>query len=843
VTPEHRSHLSAVAESLVVAGGVLGGLLQDVRYSARLLRREWAHSLVAATTIALGIAATTTSFSVLWGVVLKSLPYPQSDRLVRVAETRDGRPARVPWVVSNGTFLAWSDRPATVEGLGGWRSLRMTLTLAGDAVRIDVAAVTPNLFSILRTRPTLGRAFTAEETTTAPQGGPVIISAGLWQNRFGGRPDVLGRTVRLDSQAYTVVGVMPRGFAFPNADVRAWIPFEVPTVVAAFGRRMALVSTLARLRPGASVEQAAAEGTARGRAAPANGAAAMALFGAEGPVAVRVVPAQTVLTAEVKPLLRILFWAAMLLLVTAIVNVANLQLVRATVRHRERAIRASVGATMECLGRQSLVDSTLISLAGGVLGLALAVAMVRMLPFVLPASLPRVAEVTIDWPVIEYAGAATLITALVCGLLPAWQTRRVNLVEVLSEEGASSAAGTGRTWTARVRTVASVFQVATACLLLVGSGLLGHSLLTLARSDRGYDPKGLLTAELPFGRHVPLVQQAQTIDALLARLVGVKGVTDVGIGNSLPFGRMGYSAGFTIQSRGDSGPNMQGQTFVAIVTPGYLSALRVRVVEGRSLADTDTAASSPVALVNRSFASTYLGHSALGARVPLFNDRGYESTIVGIVEDWQLQNDIDAGRPPQGFVPYAQLRPSYAHLLDTVTLVVRTTGDPPALAGTVRALVREHDPSLALDSVMPMEARMAASFANARALTILVAGFTLVALLIAGVVLFGVLSYSVAQRVREIGVRTALGASPRDIVRLLLGHALAITIGGTVVGLLAAALLGKAASGLLYGVSAHDPVSFATVPVVLALVAAVACVSPALRAARLDPIRALKGKR
>jgi putative ABC transport system permease protein len=216
---------------------------------------------------------------------------------------------------------------------------------------------------------------------------------------------------------------------------------------------------------------------------------------------------------------------------------------------------------------------------------------------------------------------------------------------------------------------------------------------------------------------------------------------------------------------------------------------------------------------------------------------------VGIVEDWQLQNDIDAGRPPQGFVPYAQLRPSYAHLLDTVTLVVRTTGDPPALAGTVRALVREHDPSLALDSVMPMEARVAASFANARALTILVAGFTLVALLIAGVVLFGVLSYSVAQRVREIGVRTALGASPRDIVRLLLGHALAITIGGTVVGLLAAALLGKAASGLLYGVSAHDPVSFATVPVVLALVAAVACVSPALRAARLDPIRALKGKR
>jgi putative ABC transport system permease protein len=825
------------------ASSPCAGLGQDVRYSLRLLRRAPVHSLVALLTMALGIGATTTLFSVVSGVLMKPLPFPEADRLVRVVETRQGKQARTPWVVSNGTLLAWDDHPTTVEGVGAWRQNRRTLTGTGDALRLDVSPVTPNLFALLRVSPALGRAFVSGEGRIIPQGGPLILSYGLWQDRFGGRADILGHAIRLDDQSYTVVGVMPRGFAFPNPDVRAWLPMEVPTVVVEGGVRMSIMPALARLRPGVTAQQAAAEGTSRGRAAPDAGMTAMALFGAKGPVDIAVAPAQDVLTAEVRPIILILFAAVILLLATATANVASLQLVRATVRHRELAIRAAIGAGTGRLARQSLVESAVISLGGGFLGLLLSVVLIRALPLLLPAKFPRLEQVGVDAPVLGFALAVTVLTGLVCGLLPVWQSRRMSVTEALAEEGASPAGGVRRTRTMRARVLIMVFQVATACVLLVGSALLGRSLLALAQADRGYDPVNLLTAELPIGDAYPPERKSQIVVALFGRLRAIPGVVDAGIGNYLPYGRLGHSQGFTMASRRHSGQEIQGQALVRIVSPGYLDAFRARIIQGRTLAETDTITSLPVVLVNQTFASMYLGDHAVGERVPFRKVEGdnVESEVVGVVEDVR-QNDVNTPRQPEVFVPYRQVAPDYAgQMVDPVSLVIRTVGDPAALVPTLRGLVKEQDRSLVLESIMTMEARVAASFASSRTLIVLLVTFSVLALLIAGVGLFGVLSYGVTQRVREIGVRMALGASQGRIACLVLGQALAITASGTAVGLLVSAALGKVVSRLLYGVTPYDPLSFGTVPLVLAVVAAAACVVPALRAARVDPIQALRG--
>ncbi|MBI3493988.1 MAG: ABC transporter permease, partial [Acidobacteria bacterium] len=418
------------------------GLWHDLRYAARLLRRERGHALVAILTMALGIGATTTLFSVAYGVLLKPLPWADSDRLVRVSETRQGRSGRVRGTILNSTYLAWADGPATIDAIGGWLGgTSMTLSGSGEADRLQVTPVTPSLFPMLGARPIAGRLFTPDEGVRGKPG-VILLSYGLWQSRFGGRSDIVGQPIRLDDQQFTIVGIMSPAFAFPTRETRAWTAWRVQPLLGEGGAISGTIfSAMARLRPGVSAAQAAAEGTARGRGAPNAGMVATALFGSSGPVDVSVTLARDALTSDVKPAIVVMLVAVLLLLATATANVASLELARATTRRREIAIRAAIGAAAGRLTRQLLAESALLGLAGGAAGLGLAIACHRVLPAVLPADFPRLDDVAVDGRVMSCAIALSMAASIVCGLLPALHAQRVNLVETLADGGSAPSGG------------------------------------------------------------------------------------------------------------------------------------------------------------------------------------------------------------------------------------------------------------------------------------------------------------------------------------------------------------------------------------------------------------------
>ena len=818
----------------------VAGIARDAQYALRLLRRQPGYALVGILTMALGIGAATTLFSVTYGVLMKPLPWPDADRLVRLSETRQGATRARPWTMTNGTYLAWRDEPSTViEELGAWSTSTLTVAGTGSAERLRVAAVSPSVFSLLRVRPVLGASFADKEDRTPL----ALVSYGLWQQRFGGHPDVVGRSIQLDGALYTIVGVMPRDFAFPDADVRAWLPMHIPPVVSEDGKGtiLSMFSAMARLRPGATTVQAAAEATVRARRAPDAGLTAMAVFGSSGPIEVSVVPALDALTRDVRPALVVFLVAVALLLATATANVASLQMARATVRRREMAIRSALGAGAGRITRQLLVESVLLGCAGGLLGLLMAAALHRLLPSLLPADFPRLGNVVVDGAVAAFAVALTLATSVAFGLAPALHARRVNLVEALTEDGQAPVGGGGRSRTSRARMAIMSGQIAVACVLLVGAVLLTRSFVAMIEADRGYDPSSVLTARLalPSFAYTPQ-RRATVLAAVVDRLRSVPGVRHAAFTDMLPLTGSENMSAFTMPPRGASGgPRVTVSAVRPVVSEAYFAALGIRLVGGRSFTEADTDTTLPVLVVNRTFATRYLGDSPIGQRLPNAAGDGREREVVGIVDDVRQQGVSDPVQP-MFFVPSRQfaggLRSSQP------SLVVRTAGDPRALVPTLRSLVQEQDSSVALESIMTMEDRVWAGLARPRLYAVLLGGFATFALAIAGVGLFGVLSYSVAQRTREIGVRTALGARPRDIVRLVLRQACATTVGGLGAGLWAAYALVTYLSTLLYGVRAHDAVSFATVPVVLVIVAAIACAVPARRAASVDPLRALRSR-
>lgn len=826
------------------ASGIWQQAFHDVRYALRRVRRERAHAILVVLTMALGICATTVLFSVTYGVLLKPLPWPEADRLVRVQETRQGGAPRVAGTLSNGTYLAWSDRPTTIESLGGWSASRRTLTGIGDPERILVASATPSLFAILRARPEVGRLFVSGDTANP---NIVLLSHGLWRNRFGGRRDVIGRTIHLDGEPYVVVGVTSAAFVFTDPQTRAWTPFAVPQVVGDQGaRRMAIFRGLARLRPGVTPAQASAEATARGRGAPDPGLAAVALFGSKGPVDVSVIPALEAMTSDVRPAIRLLLAAGLLLLVTGTANVASVQLARAANRRREFAIRAAIGAGTGRLALQILIESLLLGLAGGVVGLVAARAILQALPALLPADFPRADAIALDAPVLLASVGVSLIAGAACAIVPVLQTRRVNLVEALTEDSLAPIGARMRTATARVRGGIMIGQVAVACVLLVGATLLTRSLVALQRADRGYDPANVLTARMPVPRDYPLERKTQVLEAIVRRLHGIPGVEQAAFANGAPLMSAGGYSAFTMRSPRRPDQEISVEAAQRVVSPEYFRALRLRIADGRPLTVHDDAGSPPVLVVNRSFAERYLGDRPVGMRIPWygaraglrFKEEASESEIVGIVEDVR-QGAVDAPRQPEIIAAYAQVRPDTIRAFDPI-LIVRTAGDAERLVPLLREFVREQDPALALDSVMTMDQRIATSLARPRIYALLVAGFAGFAALIVAVGLFGVLAYSVALRVREIGVRTALGATPSEIVSLVLGQAVWVTAVGLVAGLGAAYVTVRWMSTLLYGVGPHDAATFAGVATLLLVIAALASIGPARRAACVDPLSVLR---
>ena len=821
-------------------------LLQDLRYAARLLRREPGYAAMAILTMALGIGATTALFSVAYGVMLKPLPWPDADQIVRVTETRNGQGARLRGTITNGSYLAWSEAPTTIEAIGGYSLAAGSMTLrtrGSDPQRVAIARVTPTLFDVLKAVPHRGRLFNADDARIGSGAYPdpqvMILSHGLWHDWYGGREDAIGSTVRIDEAVVTIVGVMPPTFEFPDRETRAWLPMPIGSVIGDGGvRRMMIFGALARVKPDYTLPQVAAEATARARTAPDPGFAAVSMFGTAAPPDITVTSAADAMTADVKPAIAVLLAAVVLLLLTATANVAGLQLVRATTRRREIALRAAIGASQGRLMRQLIVETGTVVLAGGLAGVLLALALHRVLTVLLPADFPRVHEIAMNPLVLLFAVLVSVATSVGSGLLPALHGRRVAVVDVLAESSGTITSATWRSRGGRMRSVVMAGQVAVACLLLVGAALLGRSFVSLMHADRGYDPVNLLTARVDLSGAYDGGRRAAFADAVVARVRQAAGVTDAGAGNTLPFVTMGGTAGFSMPSPIDPGIKQTVQTMTRIVSPSYFDTLRLRLVKGRLLTDADTLTSRPVIVVNRTFMHRYLGSSPIGMRVPMpFGEGRPDCDVVGVVEDMRQGAVTDA--------PAAELYVSYRQMPQRLVngpliFVIRTTGDPLSHAATLRTAVREHDASAALDSIMTMEERIVADLAKPRLYAVLLGSFGVFALVIAGVGLFGVLSYAVAQRYREFGVRTALGARTSDVVWLVVKHAAAVAGSGLVVGLVVSLASTHFLSSFLYGVSAFDVWSFVTAAGALGAATIIACLVPARRAARVDAVVVLK---
>ncbi len=826
--------------------GPLAAAAQDARYAWRLLRKQPAYTAVVTATMALGIAATTVVGSVAYGVLLKPLPWADAPRLVRLYETREGSTRRFRPMMTNVSYRAWRDDMQTLDALGGWSVEHVAMAGYAGLPRLTIADVTPTLFPMLQASPALGRLFV--DGDDQPGRAPIVIlSHALWQRAFGGRADIVGQTVRFDATTYTIVGVMPASFAFPDRDTGAWVPFYVEPVTPPGGKgfSISMFQAIGRLRPGATAAQAAAEGTARGRTVTDIGVVAMAVFGSNGQAIVTALPMLQALVGDVRPAILILLAAVALLLVTATANVASLQLARAAARRRELAIRAALGAARGRLVRQTLVENLLLGLLGGTAGLMLAALMHRALPALLPAGFPRVEDVALGWRVALFTFAVSIVSGLGCGVLPALQAGRRELLPALAEDSRAPAGGGVRTRTARARSLIMVAQVAIACVLLVGASLLTRSFVRLLNADLGYDASNLLTARfvLADGQYTPQ-RRLEILETVSQRLAATPGVTRAAFSNSLPFGGGEALSSFPLKRR--DGSSIQVQTGVRQVSPGYFAAMGQRIVEGRDFIAADTATPVPSVIVNREFSRRYLDGKALGWMLTGSGEKPGVSTIdrpiVGVVEDTVRREVTDPPLPEVYYVVShaADAVSTQKVLASDLNLVVRTVSDPRDLVASLRSIATAAAPDAPLESVMTMRDRVADSLAKPRLYSILLGTFAVFALLIAGVGLFGVLSYSVALRAREIGVRTALGAQVGDIVAMIVRQAIAIAAIGLAIGAVASLWMAGALRTFLYGVTPHDTVSFAAVAALLLAVALAASIVPARRAARVDPVQVLR---
>jgi putative ABC transport system permease protein len=521
-----------------------------------------------------------------------------------------------------------------------------------------------------------------------------------------------------------------------------------------------------------------------------------------------------------------------------------IQLARAARRRREMMVRAALGASTARLARQWAAESVVLGAAGGAAGLFGARLIIAALPAVMPADFPRLREIALDWRIALASAAATLLAVVVCGVAPALHARRINLAQSLADDHLAPVGSGLRSPAARMRSAIMAGQVAVACVLLIGAGLLGRSLQALINVDRGYDPQSLLTARLPLAPDATFATSASLLEVITDRLRSLPGVTHASFGNALPLVSAGGMSGFNIRLPRDPSVEAKVQTLHRTVEPGYFAAMGLRLRAGRFLTERDTETSQPVLVVNKSFADQYLGSNPIGQRLSLSLYRQAEWEIVGVVDDMRqgglapaaFTRTADAAQPEM-FSSYRQFG---AMRVESAFLVVRTAGDPSDLAPAVRTIVREQAPALVVDSLMTMEDRLMASLSRPRAYAFVLGAFATFALTICTVGLFAVLSYGVAQRAREIGVRTALGAQRRDVVLLVMRAGLGITAAGLLVGLATAALMVRSLAALLFGVHPLDPATFVVVPLALLLMSALASVLPAWRAASIDPVRVLR---
>jgi predicted permease len=799
-------------------------LLADGRYAFRALRRTPAFTTVATLTLALGIGATTAMFTLVDGILLRPLPYPDAERLVRVIQSYPEKGLDT-WGLSQQNVAMYHDRATDFAAFAGYRAGEVTL-LAGDRPEhLNILLVTADFFRVIGVAPIMGRPFTAEEDTPG-RNTALILSYGTWQNRFGANPSIVGTAVEVDGKPYHIVGVMPRGFAFPRPDVAAWVPMGLDPL-----RRFGyLNSGLGRLRPGVTPERAERQTTAimwdwarqdRGvDGAPGDPSATMKTI---------VRPLHEVVTSRSARPLTVLLAAVTLILLIATANVAMLLSGRASARQREINLRTALGATAGRVVRQLLTESVALALLGAVAGVSLAVVAVRVFTHSTLATLPRVDEVRLDGRVLAFTLAVSVASGLAFGLLPALHAVRGRLTGDLIAGQREGARGPSR----RINNTLVVAQLSLSVVLLIATGLVLKSFQRLTQLDLGFRPEGVTSIALALPSRInDAATMRAFVNTTLERVRAVPGVQSASLAWALPMEDGGNYDGYLIDGRPVPPGGNEEQTFQFAVSPEHFQTVGIPLLIGRDFSSTDDSTSTNVGIVDVTLASRFGGGAAaLGKRIRTTGDTAWY-TIVGVVG---AVREEDATMPPRPHL-YVSLPQVGGNRL---SLAVRVNGSAAVIAN-VRRAIAEVEPSIPLDEVRSLSSVIDETFATRRLTKILLSGFAFAGLLLAAVGVYGVMSLNVAHRAREFGIRLAVGAEPLALVRLVLVEGAMLAGLGVVLGIAGAVVVTRYITTLLYDVSPTDPAVLVALPLGLASIALAACYVPARRAARSDPLTVLR---
>jgi putative ABC transport system permease protein len=812
-------------------------LLSDGRFGIRQLRKNPTFALTTILTLALGIGATTAIFSLVYAVMLKPLPFPESERLVWLSQEDHSTGAVIPESLSYPDYFDWRAQNRTLTGIASFTNANATLTGMGEAQHLNSVTVSSNFFQVLGAAPMLGRDFLWEEEKPGHRG--VMLSYSLWQSRFGASRQVVGQPVTLNSLQYTIVGVMPKGFNFPiqlrEPAVDLWTSLAAtasgPSPMTA-QRGMNTLEVIGRMKPAVTLQQAKAELNVIARNLAKQYPDSNKWY-----TTALVKPEFEHLVGDTRPGLQVLFGAVVLVLLIACVNVAGLLLTRSAQRRAEVALRGVLGASRMQIVRQMLVESLMLSLLGGAAGIALAMAILQGAIRFLPQTLPRLNEVSLNGTVLAFAVGLSVLTGLLFGVLPAVRISRLDPALAL-REGTRTVTG-GRVQQ-RLQMWMVVGETALGLVLLVGAGLLIRSFVGMLRVDPGFDPHGVFTARLSLpDNEYPHDQKIQFIDRLLPQLASLPGVKSASAGWPMPMSGSSASISFTVEGHPMAKADHPNEA-LGLALPGYFETMRIPLIAGRTFAAQDGTKAPPVAIVNQAFAKKYFaGVNPVGKHMTA--DLGDDAVnrpvreIVGVVGDIKEQG-ITAESDPEFYLPWTQA------VVTTPYLCLRTAGKPEDLQRAVSAVIAQMDPSVPVYQVHDLDFYIARSVAQPRFQTLLVASFAAMALLLAAVGLYGVLSYIVQQRSMEIALRVAVGAQRGEVLGLVLKRGMALAAIGVAVGLGISACLARFMATLLYGVRPIDPLTFVGVSILLLLVALAASLAPAYRAAQADPMITLRNQ-
>ena len=806
-------------------------LIRDIRYAARGLLKQPVFTAIVLLTLGLGIGASTAIFSVVNSVLLRNLPYRQPDRIVAIQELSE-KGTRVQ--VTSANFLDWRAQNTVFEHLAAIRVTTSNLALADYAERIDIAQTSANFFEVFGVTPTYGRFFipTDEQAGHEPV---VILSDGLWRSRFGSDPGLVGKPIKLDGRNYTVIGIAPPRFQYPDK-TEAWlpplklVPELFPDQDVTQTRGMGYLAAVALLKPGVSLPQAAAEmETITSRLRQQYPESNNNRFN-------KVVSLHRHLVGDTDTMLWLLLGAVTFVLLIACANVANLLLANAASRQKEIAIRTALGASRFRVVRQLFTESALLALAGGAVGLLLSVWGVPLITKLLPREFPRLDEIQIDWRVLGFTLAASVLTGLLFGLAPVFHLTRFGVHDAMKE---SSHGAGGSVHRSRLRHALIVAEVALSVVLLAGAGLLFRSFLQLQSVNAGFTPEQVLTARLsPSGEKFKTDSDyIKYYENVLARIGALPGVREAGVINTLPL-QKGPTFRFRVEGRAPLPIDKWPPANYRSVSPNYFHVLNIPVLQGRPFTDRDNEQAPTVLLVNQSIAEKYFpGENVVGKRINFgrtdSNQQPIWREIVGVVADVK---NMELKEQPEPEIYFSSLQSPF----EAMSIVIRSSVEPGSLAGAVRGAVAEVDKTVPVADIETMDRIVTESVMQPRFNMVLLGLFSAIALVLSAAGIYGVTSYTVTQRTHELGIRLALGAQLGDVLRLILKQGLAVILIGVAIGLAAAFVLTRLLRTLVFGISTNDPLTFIGITLLLSVVALIACYMPARRATKVDPLVALR---